>query len=346
MRLYKPRPSLKQLYADNPSLFSGMVFPEGVNSSYVQGYILAECGEMDTIMETATDLAAYLPIWSAMHLEAWTRQAAALAAEYNPIHNYDRLDAETEVTAGAGRESAARTDSRNRNSAASQDESGNIGRTESGSTSESSGLIKGGSANRAESGSESESSSESGNTEKRGSSTSNSGFVGSTENGGEDTSTKGVQGFNSDSFQNSEQVVDAKGTRADSVSSTTNMAASEDGESSSRENSSAKMHGSSTSESTSENSTEQHNSANLQSGSESSSRTSSAQEAQAEQSSGEESKEHSQEGSRTRSLHSSGNIGVTTTQQMITAEIDLRYKYIIYSMILSCFKREICVGVY
>ena len=346
MRLYNPRPSLKQLYADNPSLFSGMVLPEGVNSSYVQGYILAECGGMDTIMETAADLAAYLPIWSAMHLEAWTRQAAALAADYNPIHNYDRMDAETEVTAGAGRESAARTDSRNRNSAASQDESGSTGRTETGSTSESSGIIKGGSANRAESGSESETSSESGNSEKRGSSTSNSGFVGRTENSGEDTSTKGVQGFNSTDFQNSEQVVDEKGTRADSVSSTTNTAASEDGESSSRENSSAKLHGSSTSETSSENSTEQHNSANLQSGSESSSRTSSAQEAQAEQGSEEESKEHSQEGSRTRSLHSSGNIGVTTTQQIITAEIDLRNKYIIYSMILSCFKREICVGVF
>ena len=346
MKLYKPRPSLKQLYTDNPSLFSGMVLPEGVNSSYVQGYILAECGGMDTIMETAADLAAYLPIWSAVHLDAWTRQAAALAADYNPIHNYDRMDAESEVTAGAGRESAARTDSRNRNSAASQDESGSIGRTESGSTSESSGIIKGGSANRAESGSESETTSESGNTDKHGSSTSNSGFVGSTENSGEDTSTKGVQGFNSSSFQDSEQVVDEKGTRADSVSSTTNTAASEDGESTSRENSSAKMHGSSTSETSSENSTEQHNSANLHSGTESSSRTSSAQEAQAEQSSGEESKEHSQEGSRTRSLHSSGNIGVTTTQQMIAAEIDLRNKYTIYGVILDCFMHEICVGVY
>lgn len=346
MRLYKPRPSLKQLHADNPSLFNGMVLPEGVNSSYVQGYILAECGGLDTIMETAADLAAYLPIWSAVHLDAWTRQAAALAAAYNPIHNYDRQDTEAELTTGAGHESAARTDSRNRNSAASQDESGSIGRTESGSTSETSGIIKGGSANRAESGSESETGSESGTTEKRGSSTSNSGFVGSTENSGEDTSTKGVQGFNSTSFQDSEQVVDEKGTRADSVSSTTNVAASEDGESSSRDNSTAKIHGSSSSETSSENSTEQHTGANLQSGSESSSRTSSAQEAQMEQSSGEENREHSREDSRTRSLHSAGNIGVTTTQQMITAEIDLRNKYNIYGVILNCFMREICVGVF
>ena len=346
MRLYKPRPTLKQLYADNPSLFSGMVLPEGVNSSYVQGYILAECGGMDTIMESAADLAAYLPIWSAVHLDAWTRQAAALAADYNPIHNYDRLDSETELTAGAGRENAARTESRNRNSATSQDESGSVGRTESGSESESSGTIKGGSANRAESGSESESNSESGTSDKRGSSTSNSGFVGSTENSGEDTSTKGLQGFNADTFQNSEQVVDEKGTRADSVSSTTNTAASEDGESSSRENNSAKLHGSSSSETSSENSTEQRNSANLHRGSENRSKTSSAQEAQAEQSSGEESKEHSQEGSRTRSLRSSGNIGVTTTQQMIIAEVELRQRYTLYSAILYSFLHEICVGVF
>lgn len=306
MRLYKPRPTLNQLYSDNPSLFAGMVLPEGIDRSHLQGYILAECGSLDTIMGTATELAAYLPIWSAVHLDAWTRQAAALAADYNPIHNYDRLDSETELTAGAGRENAARTESRNRNSAASQDESGSIGRTESGS--------------------ESETNSESGTSDKRGSSTSNSGFVGSTENSGEDTTTKGLQGFNSDTFQNSEQVVDEKGTRADSVSSTTNTAASEDGESSKRDSNSAKLHGSNTSED--------------------SSRTSSAQEAQAEQSNGEESKEHSQQGSRTRSLQSSGNIGVTTTQQMIIAEVELRNRYTLYSAILYSFLHEICVGVY
>ena len=49
---------------------------------------------------------------------------------------------------------------------------------------------------------------------------------------------------------------------------------------------------------------------------------------------------------RSRDLHISGNIGVTTSQQMIESELQLRDKYNLYYLILDEFRREICVEVW
>lgn len=49
---------------------------------------------------------------------------------------------------------------------------------------------------------------------------------------------------------------------------------------------------------------------------------------------------------RQRALSVSGNIGVTTNQQMVTAELQMRDEYALYYMILDEFRREICVEVW
>ena len=49
---------------------------------------------------------------------------------------------------------------------------------------------------------------------------------------------------------------------------------------------------------------------------------------------------------RVRTLQSRGNIGVTTNQQMIEAEIALRAQWTIYGIIVNDFKRELCIDVY
>lgn len=47
-----------------------------------------------------------------------------------------------------------------------------------------------------------------------------------------------------------------------------------------------------------------------------------------------------------RTLHSSGNIGVTTSQQMLEAEMRLREEYSLYGTIVGMYRRDICVGVW
>lgn len=44
--------------------------------------------------------------------------------------------------------------------------------------------------------------------------------------------------------------------------------------------------------------------------------------------------------------HIYGNIGVTTSQQMVTAEMELRMAYNIYNMISQSFKNYFCIQVY
>lgn len=51
-----------------------------------------------------------------------------------------------------------------------------------------------------------------------------------------------------------------------------------------------------------------------------------------------------QTGSRTGHVH--GNIGVTTNQQMITAEIQMRVEYNLYNIIINQFKQKFCILVY
>lgn len=48
----------------------------------------------------------------------------------------------------------------------------------------------------------------------------------------------------------------------------------------------------------------------------------------------------------TEAVHVHGNIGVTTNQQMIEAETELRIKYDLYSMIATLFEREFILQIY
>lgn len=202
---YKSRPTLQQLADDMPTLFSEMQLPEGLELSTMTSLILLECGELDTVATTADVLAAYLPVWSASHLPAWSRMKDALEEEYNPIHNYDRTETETEAAHSRG-----------------------------GST-----------------------------------------FSGSTKQTGSDTQTNAIQGYNSTSYEPSEQV-----TRVPDLTNKSNSAT---------------------------------------------------------QSTGAE--------DRSRTLHAAGNIGVTSSQDMLTQEVELRSRWTIYGIILEAFRTEICVGV-
>lgn len=49
---------------------------------------------------------------------------------------------------------------------------------------------------------------------------------------------------------------------------------------------------------------------------------------------------------RTINIRAHGNIGVTTNQQMIEAEIKLRTEYNLYNIIVNDFINKFCVGVY
>ena len=51
-------------------------------------------------------------------------------------------------------------------------------------------------------------------------------------------------------------------------------------------------------------------------------------------------------GTSTTTRRETGNIGVTTSQAMLTEEVELRSKYDIYHLIMAEFKRRFCIMVY
>ena len=214
MGLYKKKPTLAELYADDNTLFSGLSVPEGVDTTKLVPMLLVELGPLQTIFEDAESAAAYIPVWSYCHAEPWAKMLAALSAVYNPIHNYDRTDTETETVTGERSETVTGTGS------------------------------------------------------------------GSVTGSGSDTTTKQTQGFNSSDYVNKDKDTVTLGSKSET-------------------------------------------------------------EAESETETAE-----SSETGRERTLTSSGNIGVTTAQQMITAEVDMRAQFNMYKIIVEAFKADLCVGVW
>ena len=113
---YTAKPTLAELYAEDAQLFSGLsgkipVEEEGVTFADFVALVLVELGELQTIFPTAATLKSFLGTWGTLHAANWTKMQDALNSAYNPIHNYDRTEEESETVTGSG--SASETASSN-----------------------------------------------------------------------------------------------------------------------------------------------------------------------------------------------------------------------------------------
>lgn len=204
---YQKKPTLIELLTDVPALLDwDDTLPESVDETVLDNLIIRECGDLQTL---AKDAAAFVVMFSAFcqsKTVAWAKEAAALAAQYDPLHNYDRTDTESETVEASGSSSSS----------------------------------------------------------------------GSSEDSGADAVTRDRQGFNSDGYVGVTKDTTDYGRVTDSSSSAETSGTSERG----------------------------------------------------------------------RELHSVGNIGVTTSQQMLESELRLRRMWNIYEMILADFRSDLCIGVW
>lgn len=205
---YTPRPTLRELTetAGTSLLVWGTALPAGVDGDALSRLIWRECADLDTL---AVDVDNFVDLWESWlveHSVGWAREYAALIASYDPLHNYDRTDTETESITSSGTASS----------------------------------------------------------------------TGSTEDGGEDVKTYQRQGFDSSNFSDVNKESDAYGRTQDSSTSSQSAGTS----------------------------------------------------------------------SRSKTLTSSGNIGVTTSQQMLESELRLRRDWNIYKLIADDFRCELCVEVW
>lgn len=209
MGMYKKKPTINEHLAVDPTLLNGLTLTflsSPSLQSAVREMIRVELGDMETILEDTAALKAYLTTWSNSMQQDWTKWFEALRASYNPIHNYDRTEEETEGV-------------------------------------ETSSSVSGES---------------------------------SSENGGQDVRTVDRQGYNAADYVPADKDTTEYGGTGSTTSSTTGEGTTD----------------------------------------------------------------------RSRELHVSGNIGVTTSQMMVEAEVALRMRYPVARTMVTIFRQEICVGVW
>ena len=92
-----PTGSTNNLLLVKPSLFDGMILPDGIDKDLVINCILERHGNTALAHPNPDWMAHYIGTWSARRLSVWSKLAATLNLEYNPIENYDRMEEITET---------------------------------------------------------------------------------------------------------------------------------------------------------------------------------------------------------------------------------------------------------
>ncbi len=90
--------SVLGLYHWDNTLFDEMVYPENFsqdNKDTVIGNILSECAELEILFPSAPVCKSMIGLWSKLNLPVWDRIYKASLREYNPIENYNRTEDET-----------------------------------------------------------------------------------------------------------------------------------------------------------------------------------------------------------------------------------------------------------
>ena len=305
--------SILGLYHWDNTIFDEMVFPEDFtndNKETTIGNILAECAELEILFPSAPTCKTMIGLWSKLNLPVWDRIYKASLREYNPIENYNRTEDETisndKTSTHSGNDVLRNSGSDNKTL------SSTVSETHSGTDS---GLM----------------------------SETNSGTdttLTSQTNSGTDTTTTSETHSGNDTTTNSQTAYDSGTAYIHDTSDLTH------GHSVSGSQSLAHGHAVSGSESLthghalsgSNSVTHGHKIDTTDSGSEGVTYGKT------------ETMTHGEvitdEGDITRHNHTSGNIGVTTSQQMLEQEIEVSAKLNVMRIICDSFKERFCILVY
>lgn len=89
------RLTLWGIYQYDNSLFDGFSLPEGLDKSFLIDEIMRRSGDLFTYYQVPAMLKQNITSWFLRNYDQFSRMAAAITAEYNPIENYDRTEEST-----------------------------------------------------------------------------------------------------------------------------------------------------------------------------------------------------------------------------------------------------------
>ena len=97
---------------NDKDLFSEMILPDGIEKSTLTDNILLRGGEFEVVYAQPDFMQRAIGTWSKKWYRTFTKWVEALAVEYNPLENYDRMEDFTDTT-NRGLTTSGRKDSGN-----------------------------------------------------------------------------------------------------------------------------------------------------------------------------------------------------------------------------------------
>ena len=100
------------LYQYDPTIFANMEFPTGFTTDQADNLInsiIFETAELEALYNSPSFMKSIIGVWSKKELPTWNRIYAASQAEYNPIENYDRQETSSDSNTASRQHSGTDT---------------------------------------------------------------------------------------------------------------------------------------------------------------------------------------------------------------------------------------------
>lgn len=95
--MLQPRMTLYGMYQYDPTLFDGVILPDGMDKTLMINQIIRQSGDLFPYYQVPPEVKTAITEWFARRKDNFAKLWQGFTAEYNPIENYDRQEDSTET---------------------------------------------------------------------------------------------------------------------------------------------------------------------------------------------------------------------------------------------------------
>ena len=95
--MLQPRMTLYGMYQYDPTLFDGVVLPDGMDKTLMVNQIIRQSGDLFPYYQVPPEVKSAITEWFTRRKNNFAKLWQGFTAEYNPIENYDRQEDSTET---------------------------------------------------------------------------------------------------------------------------------------------------------------------------------------------------------------------------------------------------------
>lgn len=95
--MIQPRMTLYGMYKYDPTLFDGVILPDGMDKTLMVNQIIRQSGDLFPYYQVPPEVKSAITEWFTRRKDNFAKLWQGFTAEYNPIENYDRHEDSTET---------------------------------------------------------------------------------------------------------------------------------------------------------------------------------------------------------------------------------------------------------